>query len=254
MRLLLDAGNSMINALVIENYHKIAAFNIKSNISEIADSLLERLLTNDINPLDIDEVAITSVVLELNSVLEEISKDIFNISPFFLNSEDEYNLKIDYEDIDKLGSDRLAVSIAAAAMYPKRNVLVVDLGTATTFELINKEAIYLGGAIAPGIRISTEALNNYTSQLPIVKVDSKTDACGKTTQSCIQSGIYYGHLGMIKEIISQYKKELNEELIVIATGGFASLFSERSVFSAIIDDLVLQGLSIAYDIKKTEEK
>ncbi|MBC7397834.1 MAG: type III pantothenate kinase, partial [Bdellovibrionales bacterium] len=163
---------------------------------------------------------------------------------FVLQAGVKTGLKIKYRNPLEVGADRIANSIAAIQLYPGRDVVIVDLGTATTFCAVTRDKDYLGGAIIPGLRISMEALESRTAKLPSVEIVRPEVACGRSTIESIQSGLYYSHLGAMRELIGRYQKELfnDERPFVIGTGGFSRLFQGMDIFDAEIPDLVLYGL------------
>jgi type III pantothenate kinase len=156
-------------------------------------------------------------------------------------------LRIRYRNPLEVGADRIANSIGAVALYPNRNIVIIDLGTATTFCAVTVERDYLGGAIIPGLRISMEALESRTAKLPMVEILKPEAACGRSTTESIQSGLYFGHLGAMREMVSLYQKEVfdGNRPVVIGTGGFSRLFQGTGIFDAEIPDLVLHGMKIA---------
>jgi type III pantothenate kinase len=178
----------------------------------------------------------------------------FKISPFVLQAGVKTGLKIKYRNPLEVGADRIANSIAVAHLYPNKNAVIVDLGTATTFCALTKEKDYLGGAIIPGLRISMEALESRTAKLPSVEIVKPELACGRSTIESIQSGLYFSHLGAMKEMVNHYRSEVfqGEQPMVIATGGFSRLFSDVKIFDAEIPNLVLYGLYLAIQLNDEE--
>ena len=178
----------------------------------------------------------------------------FNITPFVLQAGVKTGLKIKYRNPLEVGADRIANSIAATHAYPNQNLVIVDLGTATTFCAITSDKDYLGGAIIPGLRISMEALESRTAKLPSVEILKPDYACGRSTIESIQSGLYYSHLGAMKELIDRYQKEIfqGKKPFVIGTGGFSRLFQGTGIFDAELPDLVLYGLLIALRMNEPE--
>jgi len=168
----------------------------------------------------------------------------FDKTPFVLQAGVKTGLKIRYKNPLEVGSDRIANAIAATARYPGKNLVIIDLGTATTFCAISKEKDYLGGTILAGLKISMEALESKTAKLPSVEIVAPEQALGKATIESIQMGLYYGHLGAMKEIVARISKEVfsGETPFVIGTGGFSRLFEREKIFDTEISDLVLFGL------------
>jgi type III pantothenate kinase len=265
MILLLDVGNSQIFGGVIENANQAPPqfrfrFRKSTQSSSSSDELglfLKMVLKeNDIDPSAIKKIGICSVVPDAMHSLKGACQKYFNINPFVLQAGVKTGLKIKYRNPLEVGADRIANSIAAIQLYPNKNVVIVDLGTATTFCAITEEKDYLGGAIIPGLRISMEALESRTAKLPTVEILKPENACGRSTIESIQSGLYYSHLGAMKELISRYQTELfqGKKPIVIGTGGFSNLFKGMDVFDIEVPDLVLYGLFMALKLNEAENE
>ena len=165
-------------------------------------------------------------------------------------------LKIKYRNPLEVGTDRIANAIAATSMFPNKNIIVVDFGTATTFCVIGKDREYLGGIIIPGIRISMEALESRTAQLPVVEIKEVDEVVGRSTVESIQSGLYFGQIGMVKELKTVITKQAfkNEEPVIIGTGGFSRLFENAKLFNLIDPTLVLKGLQTVYSMNMKNEE
>ncbi len=257
MILLLDVGNTQIFGGVVKETNPediIFSFrkgtNSASSSDEIGLFLKNVLQENKINPDQIKKIGICSVVPSTMHSLKGACQKYFKISPFVLQAGVKTGLKIKYRNPIEVGADRIANAIAVAHLYPGKNAVVVDLGTATTFCAITKDKDYLGGAIVPGLRISMEALESRTAKLPSVEIIKPEVACGRSTIESIQSGLYFSHLGAIKEMVSVYRKEVfnGEQPLVIATGGFSRLFSDAKIFDSEIPNLVLYGLYLAIQL------
>jgi type III pantothenate kinase len=153
-------------------------------------------------------------------------------------------LQIGYKDPKEVGSDRIADAMGAVKLFPGRNLIVVDFGTATTVCAVSKERVFLGGNIMPGIRLAMEALESKTAKLPSVEIKPAKEAMGKTTIESIQRGLYWSNVGMVRELTSRISAEVfaEEPPVVIATGGFAHLFDREGLFEHVISDLILVGL------------
>lgn len=147
-----------------------------------------------------------------------------------------------------MGSDRIANSMAAAQLYPKQNVVIVDFGTATTLCALRADRSYLGGVILPGMRLSMDALQQNTAKLSSVAILKPQQTIGHSTMESIQSGLYYTQLGVMKEVLARVRIEnfQGDPPVILGTGGFAYLFEEEGIFTAIQRELVLQGLRFAW--------
>jgi type III pantothenate kinase len=178
--------------------------------------------------------------------LKNCCRKYFNVSSFILQPGVKTGLQIKYRNPLEVGSDRIANIIAASHLYPGRNLIVIDYGTATTFDVATAKKEYLGGAIMPGLRISMEALESKTARLPSVEILAADTAVGKSTVESIQTGLYYGNIGATRELVARITEEaFDEPPIVLGTGGFASLFEKARIFDAEIPDLVLRGMFLA---------
>lgn len=251
MILALDVGNSQIYGGVFKNEQLKFRFRRNSkqggSSDEIGLFLRAVLRENDLNPDDVTHVAICSVVPDIVYSLKNACKKYFNITPFLVQAGVKTGLKVKYRNPLEVGADRIANSIAATQLYPNKNILIVDIGTATTFCALSSEKDYLGGAITAGLRLCMEALVSKTAKLPSVEITQMKEALGRSTVENIQSGLYFGHLGAIKEITKNLTDECfdGKKPFVIGTGGFAHLFEESKVFDVILPDLVLKGLITA---------
>lgn len=252
MILVLDVGNSQIYGGLFDSSEKIRfrfRHNSKSNASsdEIGVFLRSVLRENGYDPLKVEQIAICSVVPDVMHSLKNACKKYFNVNPFFLQAGVKTGLKINYRNPLEVGADRIANAIAASQLFPKKNLIIIDLGTATTFDAVTANKEYLGGAIAAGMRLCMEALESKTAKLPTVEIVSSKVALGRSTVESIQSGLYFGHIGVMKELTGRISNECfeGEKPFVIGTGGFSSLFEKEKVFDSIQPDLVLTGVLLA---------
>ncbi|MBX2988397.1 MAG: type III pantothenate kinase [Bdellovibrionaceae bacterium] len=251
MILALDVGNSQIYGGVFEGDRMRLSFrrNSKQGPSSDEVGLFLRMVLreNGIDPLSIKEIALCSVVPDVVYSLRGACRKYFNLEPFILQAGVKTGLKIKYRNPLEVGADRIANAIAGTHLYPNQNLIIVDLGTATTFDVVSVEREYLGGSILAGLRLCMESLESKTAKLPSVEIIPAADALGRSTVESIQSGLYYGHVGQIRELTDRLTKECfgKQRPVVIGTGGFASLFEKEKVFDVILPDLVLKGLLIA---------
>ncbi len=251
MILCLDVGNSQIYGGVFDNEKLKLSFRRTSRSGASSDELglfLRGVLReNDIDPDRIKQIAICTVVPEVLHSLKNCCLKYFDRTPFVLQAGVKTGLKIKYRNPLEVGADRIADSIGAVHLYPGENLVVADFGTATTLSAISSEKEFLGGAILPGVRISMEALETKTSRLPSVEIVAAKEALGRSTVESIQSGLYFGTLGAVSNLVSQMSKEVfnGKRPRVIGTGGFASLFEGTKMYDHEVPDLVLQGLHIA---------
>ena len=258
MILSLDVGNTTIHGGVFDGDHLKVQFRRTSEFRASSDELglfLRGVIReNGIDPAAIKQIAICSVVPDAIYSLRGACIKYFGITPFLLQAGVKTGLKIKYRNPLEVGADRIANAIAGAHLFPHENLLIIDFGTATTFCAINSEKEYLGGVILAGLRISMEALEQKTAKLPPVEIVPmlERETLGRSTVESIQSGLYFGQIGMIKEITGRISQECFIEpnasdptRRVIATGGFSGLFDKAGLFDVVIPDLVLKGLNIA---------
>lgn len=264
MILCLDVGNSQIFGGVFSEEKLQLSFRYSSITGSSSDQigifLREVLRENNISNQQIKKIAICSVVPHVDYSLTAACIKYFNIEPFMLQAGVKTGLKIKYHNPLEVGSDRIANAIAATHLYPKQDLILVDFGTATTFCAISADKDYLGGVILPGMRIAMEALQANTAKLFPVEIVKPKTILGRSTRESIQSGLYYSQLGTVHEVLKRISQEVfiqqkplsavSAEPLLIATGGFAQLFSEEKIFTAIIPDLVLQGLYLALNFNK----
>ncbi len=251
MILCLDVGNSHIFGGLFEGDQLKLTFRRTSSGRSSSDELglffRSVLRENGFDPDAVTNVALCSVVPELVYSLGASARKYFNVQPFILKAGVKTGLKILYRNPVEVGSDRIANAIAATGMFPGENLLVIDLGTATTVDAVSADRDYLGGVIIPGLRLSMQALDQGTARLSTVEIIRPDQCLGRTTAASIQSGLYYGHLGALRTICEHITDEMFEgrRPRVIATGGFASLFENAKLYDEQAPDLVLRGLLMA---------
>ena len=217
---------------------------------ELGIFLKNVLRENNIDHREINKIAVCSVVPFLDYSIRSACKKYFSMEPFILQVGTKTGLKIKYRDPTQVGTDRIANAIAATDLYPNRNLIIVDYGTATTFCIISAKKEYLGGLIMPGLQLAMDALREKAAKLPPVQIIKTETIIGRSTTESIQSGLYFSSLGATREIINLLKsKEFqHQEVTILATGGFAYLFQSENLFTDIIPSLALQGLKIALSL------
>jgi len=192
-------------------------------------------------------IVISSVVPPLDSTLREMCERYFHSRPLFVEPGVKTGMPVHYDNPADVGADRIVNSVAAFEKYGGP-CIVVDFGTATTFDVVSRKGEYLGGVITPGIGISAEALFEHTARLPRVDVRKPPRVLGTNTVNSLQSGLYYGYLGLIDGILERLIAELDENVAIVATGGLAPLMGGGSRYIRQIDDLLtLEGLRIIYE-------
>lgn len=256
MILTLDIGNTSLHGGVFKDKKLIFQFrkSSKKNISsdELGVFLKSVLEMNKVNPDRIKDIALCSVVPDAIYSIRSACIKYFNRNPFELQAGVKTGLKIRYRNPLEVGADRIANAIAAIQRYPEKNLIIVDFGTATTFCVINNVKEYLGGIIVPGVRISMNALVQGTAKLQSVEIIERNKVVGRTTAASIQSGLFFGQIGTINEVIRRVTdEEFNgQHPVTIGTGGFSSLFANCGLFDSIIPELVLHGLYQALSLNR----
>jgi type III pantothenate kinase len=250
MILCIDVGNSHLYGGVFAQDEIKLRFRHTSKAStsdELGIFLKTVLRENNCKPETIKQIGICSVVPQLDYSLRSACLKYFSIEPFLLQAGVKTGLNINYRNPLEVGADRIANAIAAVHNYPNQNIIIVDFGTAITFCAITDQKKYLGGVILPGMRLFVEALSKNTAKLPTVEIVKIQNVIGRSTIESIQSGVYYGVLGAARELISRMQQEVfaDKRVIIVATGGFASLFDKQDLYDQLAPDLVLQGIRLA---------
>lgn len=250
MLLAIDIGNThtvigIFDKKKLKDFFRVTTHNYKT--TDECGALLTKL----VDEKKIGDIILCSVVPTLTFVYQEAGRKYFKKDPIVVSSELELGIKNLYDDPAQVGADRLANAVAAFVLYGGP-VIVVDLGTATTFDVISKKGEYLGGAIAPGVESSSYYLFQKAAQLYRVRFEKPKDVIGKSTEESLKSGILYNAVGGIDEIVKRIKKKFKGKVRVIATGGLAPTISKESkTIEKINPTLTLEGLRIIYErVKK----
>ena len=252
MLLCLDIGNTNIYGGIFEGEKLSFQFRYPSKNGCTSDQigifLKSYLIEVGLEPNSIQDVAFCSVVPSLDYSISAAFIKYFSKEPFVLQAGVKTGLQIKYKNPSEVGADRIANAIAGSARYPQKNIIIVDLGTATSFEVISAQNEFLGGAILPGLQMQMRSLNEQTAKLPPVQIVKAQTLLGQSTATSIQSGLYFGHRGAIREIIDGITEQMfnSQRPVVIGTGGVSHLYEGDKLFDTIIPDLVLQGIRIAY--------
>lgn len=244
----LDIGNSQIYGGLFDGEQLKVQFRRTSQLRSSSDELgvffRGVLRENGVDPDVITEVAICCVVPDLLYSLRACCQKYFGIDPLVLRPGTKTGLKILYRDPKEVGADRIADAVGAVKLHPGRNLIVADFGTATTLCAITRNKEFLGGNIIPGVRLSMDALETRTAQLPSVEIVAPDSSFGRSTIESIQAGLYWSNVGMVRELVSRMTAEVfeDEKPLVIGTGGFAQLFNREALFDEVVPDLILKGL------------
>ena len=243
MLLAVDIGNSNIKYGVFDGEHLLSKFSVPTD-SKITRDNLKSLIGDE---HAITSAVICSVVPEKDQVLKDALRHAFGIETMTVSNGLDFGLKTNYQPLSALGTDRLVNSFAAVEKYGAP-CIICSIGTATTFDVVNRERELLGGIIAPGMKTMAKALHLNTAKLPEIEIEKPESILGLTTVDSIRSGIFFGHVAMIDGLIQKLRKEVGDEPQVIATGGFASLIAKNATLIDIVnDDLLLDGLRILHN-------
>ena len=255
MLLVIDLGNTNIKYGVFDGEKLVASFRVSSRISRTADeygSVLVGLLSDSgIKKSDIDGIIFSSVIPALNYTICHMCEFFFGISPLTVGPGIKTGLNVKADNPKEVGADIIVNSVSAYNKYGGP-LVVIDFGTATTFDVISEKGELIGVVIAPGIKTSLEGLATKTAQLPMVELDAPKTVIGKNTKHCMQAGIIFGFAGLVDTIIRKIKKELKlDEIKVIATGGLGEIIEKESSSISLVDrTLTLDGLRLIYQLNK----
>lgn len=255
MLLVLDVGNSNIKNGIFKGDKLLSSWRIAADRSSSSDeygvNMMRFLDYTGKKATDISGVIIGSVVPELNYTLDRMVKGFFNIEPMLVSTELDLGIEIDYDPPNVLGADRIANAVAAYTEHGGP-CITVDFGTATSFGAVDASGTFVGGAIAPGIKTSTDALVTQAAQLHRFEFKKPPSPLAKSTIECMQNGLIYGFTGLADNIIRRMKEELGEA-IVIGTGGLSNvLINESSQISVVDRLLTLKGLRYIYERNSQE--
>ena len=248
----------MVNLGVFDGETLVANLRVSTDARRSSDEyglmIRDLLALNGVERSTITDVCMCSVVPPLTGIFEEVSETYFHIKPLSITAGVKTGLQISYDNPRDVGADRIVDAVAAINLYGKP-VIIVDFGTATVFDAVSKDGIYLGGAIAPGINVAAEALFLNTSQLRRVELVAPKSAIGQNTSTALQAGLVLGYAGLVTGLVERFKSELGPEAKVIGTGGLATIISkEADVFDDINQDLTLIGLRMIYNMNQTQAK
>ena len=254
MLLAIDIGNTNIAVGVFEDEGLRATWRLGTDVHKLEDEyasvFLNLLSLKGLAFADIDCAIISSSVPPLVTVFEGLCQRYFEVSPMVVGPGTKTGVRISIDNPREVGADRVVNAAAGHRLYGGP-LIVVDFGTATTLDAVSEEGDYLGGAIAPGIGISAEALFEHAAKLPRVELIRPQKAIGRSSVSAMQSGIIFGYVGLIEGIVVRMRKELGGTAKVIATGGLADVICrETDIVDALEPDLTLVGLRLVHELNR----
>ena len=254
MLLVADIGNTNITIGIYDGDALIANYRLTTWFKRTSDEygfmIINFLHDSNVEAKDIDDVIIASVVPKImhsfcNSIRKYIMKEPIIVGPGV-----KTGISIKIDNPRELGADRIVDAVGAYYTYGG-NILVIDFGTATTFEYVNESGEYCGGSIVPGIEISVQALTSNTAKLPEIEIKPTQKVLASNTIAGMQSGIFFGYLGLCEFMINKFKEEINDDIMVIATGGLGRIIAENTDKIDVYDpDLTFKGLKLIYQRQK----
>ena len=250
--LIIDIGNTNIVLAVFDGTTILKRWRISSFLNRTSDEYIVWLKYIQNENYKFKEIIIGSVVPDITQELKTAIINLFKIKPLIIADDIKVNFPTELDVPSEIGTDRIVNALCAWRLYQKPSI-IIDFGTATTFDVVGKKGIYLGGVIAPGVNLSINALQSAAARLPRIAITKQDNVIGKNTVSAMTSGIYWGYIGLIKNILLKIEKELNYKMLILATGGLSDFFSNEIAKGIIINkDLTLKGLYMAYHESKTK--
>ena len=256
MILVLNVGNSNISLGVFQNNRLLQHWKMTNDRPKTTDEMATTIKTFfDFEGLTFEQITgiiMSSVAPTSMFALEQMCEKYFHVTPLIVGPGVKTGLNIKYENPKEVGADRIVNAVAALHTYGGRSIIVIDFGTAITYCVLNGKGEYLGGAIAPGLTISTDALYQRAAKLPRVELAKPQSVIGKSTVTALQAGVFYGFIGQVEGIVNRMKQLTKEEPLVIATGALATLIAAETQAIDIVDEyLTLNGLHIIYKRNQT---
>ena len=255
MLLAFDVGNTHAVFGLFRDRQLVTSWRVESDrhrtVDEYALQLLSLLSNAGIDRREVDSIVISCVVPALTRVFSKLSQKYFEIAPAVVGAPDiRTGIELDVDDPKGVGADRIVNALAARELFGAPSI-VVDLGTATTFDLVGEDGRYKGGAIAPGLLISAQALFDRAAMLPDIELKKPEAVIGRNTRDSMLSGIVYGYVGLVDGMVERFSRELSRQPAVVATGGLSRVISDQSAkIQKVVPELTLEGLRIIAELNR----
>ena len=259
MILCIDIGNTNIKYAVFEDKTLKASYRVSSRHTRTADeygaTLINLLASSGLKTTDINGIIISSVIPALNYTISHMCEYFFKVTPIMIGAGIKTGINVKADNPKEVGADIIANCVSAYKTYGDGNpMVVIDFGTATTFDVVTGKGELIGVVIAPGMKTALESLVQNTAQLPMIELEHPRSAIPKNTKACMQAGIVFGFAGLVENIVRKIREELGlEKIKVIATGGMGEILAKEVSCITIVDRmLTLNGLRILYEMNKSE--
>ena len=255
--LVIDAGNTNVVFALFDGPTLLNQWRTSTDIKRTADEygvwLTQLIALDGIKPNDINAAILATVVPHTVFPLTHLCERYFKCAPLIIDNGNSVGINVEVTNPREVGADRLVNAVAAHAKFSGR-LIVIDFGTATTFDIIRDDGAYVGGVIAPGVNLSIEALDRAAARLPRITVAKPPSVIGSGTVTAMQSGVYWGYISLIEGLVTRIKEEVGHSMRTISTGGLAPLFKNGTdLIDELESDLTLHGLRLVYDRRKRAE-
>jgi len=255
--LVVDAGNTNVVFALFDGPTLLNQWRTSTDIKRTADEygvwLTQLIALDGIKPNDINAAILATVVPHTVFPLTHLCERYFKCAPLIIDNGNSVGINVEVTNPREVGADRLVNAVAAHAKFSGR-LIVIDFGTATTFDIIRDDGAYVGGVIAPGVNLSIEALDKAAARLPRITVAKPPSVIGSGTVTAMQSGVYWGYISLIEGLVTRIKEEVGQSMRTISTGGLAPLFKNGTdLIDELESDLTLHGLRLVYDRRKRAE-
>ena len=255
--LVIDAGNTNVVFALFDGPTLLNQWRTSTDIKRTADEygvwLTQLIALDGIKPNDINAAILATVVPHTVFPLTHLCERYFKCAPLIIDNGNSVGINVEVTNPREVGADRLVNAVAAHAKFSGR-LIVIDFGTATTFDIIRDDGAYVGGVIAPGVNLSIEALDRAAARLPRITVAKPPSVIGSGTVTAMQSGVYWGYISLIEGLVTRIKEEVGQSMRTISTGGLAPLFKNGTdLIDELESDLTLHGLRLVYDRRKRAE-